>query len=126
MNLTKKFENNKEQIIEKIKNMFNSFDICSIDCEYHNRFVEYYTLAVYTINNNISGTYLNSRHKEIVNYIEYSTNATNGDVNVDTDFIFYFYPNCVQLYMQCYIDSSVYNQIHLKTIYTTEIDNLIK
>lgn len=52
MNLTKIFESNKEhkeQIVESIEQMFNSFEILSIDCEYHRRFVEYYTISVYTL-----------------------------------------------------------------------------
>lgn len=127
MNLTKTFESNKEQIIETIEQMFNNFDVLTIDCEYHNRFVEYYTVSVYTLSNNTSGIYLNALHKKYVMDIDYSTD--DNFVNVDTDFIFYFYPNCVQLYMQCYIDSSIYTMRHLKTIYTTEmteIENLIK
>ena len=130
MNLTK-FESNKEQIIEKIENLFNSFDILSIDCEYHRRFVEYYTISVYTLHNNTSGSYLNSTHSTHVMGID---NHLNDDfASIDTDFIFYIYPDYMQLYMQCYNDSSVYPMRHLKTINTTaetelikELENLIK
>ena len=130
MNLTK-FESNKEQIIEKIENLFNSFDILTIDCEYHRRFVEYYTISVYTLHNNTSGSYLNSTHSTHVMGID---NHLNDDfASIDTDFIFYIYPDNMQLYMQCYNDSSVYPIRHLKTINTTaetelikELENLIK
>lgn len=136
MNLTKKIERNKEQIIETIEQMFNNFDVMSIDCEYHRRFVEYYTISVYTLSNNINGIFLNAIHAKHVMDIDYYLNRNVNDddfVSIDTDFIFYVYPDCLQLYMQCYNDSSIYQMIHLKTIYTTadieiikEIENLIK
>lgn len=136
MNLTEIFESNKEQIIEKIGYLFNNFDILTIDCEHHRRFVEYYTISVYTLSNNISGIYLNAIHAKHVMDIDYYLNLNVNDddfVSIDTDFIFYVYPDCLQLYMQCYNDSSIYQMIHLKTIYTTaeieiikEIENLIK
>ena len=136
MNLTENFESNKEQFIETIENMFNSFDILTIDCEYHRRFVEYYTISVYTLHNNTSGSYLNSTHSthvmDIDNHLNHNVNDDDF-ASIDTDFIFYIYPDNMQLYMQCYNDSSIYPMRHLKTIYTTaetelikELENLIK
>ena len=135
MNLTKKFESNKEQIIEKIENMFNNFDICSIDCEHHQNHLDYYTVSVFTLNNNVSGSYLNRKHaKHVMDIDDYLNQPTDDDfISIDTDFIFYFHDDCMQLYMQCYNDLSNYTMRHLKTINTdteteiiSEIENLIK
>ena len=134
MNLTKNFESDKEQIIEQVENLFNSFDILSIDVEHkQNQFFDCCTVSVYTLHNNTSGNYLNPIHAKHIMEIDNYLNDNDNVISIDTDFIFYFYDNCIQLFMQCYYNESLHNLRHLKTIYTTaeteiikEIENLIK